>query len=159
MVALNLVALGTMYLSGQWDAAEHAKGAVDRFWYPPHYGIYFGFLTAALLAGIGLGLVMRGGRPREQLRKNGALALLATANALNVAGAPFDAWWHTTFGLDLTVWSPPHLHILVATVVAALSCTVYFLDDEPHDAPPQPPGSLAGRRAAAVVALLLALLM
>jgi hypothetical protein len=26
-----------------------------------------------------------------------------------VASAPFDDWWHRRYGVDVTVWSPPHL--------------------------------------------------
>ena len=160
MLALNLVALSAMYLSGQWDAAEHAQGAVDRFWYPPHFGIYFSLLAAALLAGVGLTLILRTpGGMAGKLRQNAALVFVVVANGLNVTAAPFDAWWHTAFGIDLTVWSPPHLHLLIGTVMAGLGCAVYFLDDDPVHAPLRPLRSLAGRQALTVFALLLALLL
>ncbi|WP_025745795.1 hypothetical protein [Kallotenue papyrolyticum] len=139
LLVLNILGLWAMFFSGQWDAAEHAKGAVDRFWYPPHYGIYFSLLVALIMSGIGLLLVLRGpGLPFEKLRANAALTLLVAANAINFSGAPFDAWWHTTFGLDLTVWSPPHLHIMAGATLSALVCAVYFLDDEAHAAALRP---------------------
>ena len=160
MITLNLVALSAMYLSGQWDAAEHAKGAVDRFWYPPHFGIYFGLLAAAVLSGLGLALILREpGRTGAKLRRNAMLVLVVAANAMSVTGAPFDAWWHATFGIDLTVWSPPHLHIVIGTVAAALACTVYFLDDDPVQSPLRLLGQYAARHVLAMFALLLALLM
>lgn len=139
MITLSIIAMIAMYLSSRWDAAEHAKGAVDRFWYPPHFGIYFGLLTAGLLALVGLILLLGGpGLPLVKLRQNAALALVVAANGLSFIGAPFDAWWHTTFGIDLTVWSPPHLHLLLGTLLSLLASAVYFLDNDPADAPLRP---------------------
>lgn len=161
MLALNVVALVAAYLSGHWDAAEHAKGAVDRFWYPPHFGIYFSILAAALLSLIGLIVLLRErGLPFETLRHNAALTLIVVANGVSFTGAPFDAWWHNTFGIDLTVWSPPHLHLLIGMVLAALGCAVYFLDGAPVKAPLQPLRlECDGRYALTVLTMLVALLL
>lgn len=135
LLSLNLVAFVATYASTQWDLAEHFKGAVDRFWYPPHFGIYFGLLVAALIPLAGLIILLRApGLPFDKLRANPALVLVIVANGSSFMGAPFDAWWHTTFGIDLTVWSPPHLHLLLSMVLAVLSCAVYFLDDRPAGA-------------------------
>jgi hypothetical protein len=160
LLALNLVGFVAIYASMHWDIAEHAKGAVDRFWYPPHYGIYFGILVAALVPLAGLILLLRApGLPYEKLRANPALVMMIVANGLSFMGAPFDAWWHETFGLDLTIWSPPHLHLLFGTVLAALACAVYFLDDAPADAPLQPMRSIAGRQTVLILTLMCALLI
>ena len=134
LLGLQVIALAAMYLSGHWDAAEHARGAVDSFWYPPHYGIYFGILAAALLSGAGLLLLVWGSpvSPFRALAQNPALSMVVIANLLGFTGAPADALWHEVFGIDLTVWSPPHLHILLGEMLAALACAVYFL------APPRP---------------------
>ena len=134
LLGLQVIALAAMYLSGHWDAAEHARGAVDSFWYPPHYGIYFGILAAALLSGAGLLLLVWGSpvSPFRALAQNPALSMVVIANLLGFTGAPADALWHEVFGIDLTVWSPPHLHILLGEMLAALACVVYFL------APPRP---------------------
>lgn len=160
MLALNLAALTATFLSGQWDAAEHARGAVDRFWYPPHFGIYFGLLAAAALACAGLALLMGApGTIAGKLRQHAALVLVVAANGLDFSGAPFDAWWHTAFGIDLTVWSPPHLHILVGMVLSAFACAVYFLDGAPVEAPLQAPRALRAARPLLIYALVLALML
>jgi hypothetical protein len=160
LLTLNLIGFVAMYMSAQWDIAEHVKGAVDRFWYPPHYGIYFGILVAALVPLAGLMILLRApGLPFEKLRANPALVMVIVANGLSFTGAPFDAWWHETFGLDLTIWSPPHLHILLGTVLAALGCAVYFLDDSPIAAPLQPLHSITGRQTVLIMTLLFALLI
>lgn len=160
LLALNLVAFVATYLSTQWDLAEHFKGAVDRFWYPPHFGIYFGLLCAALIPLAGLLILLRApGLPFDKLRANPALVLVILANGSSFMGAPFDAWWHTTFGLDLTVWSPPHLHLILSIVLAVLACAVYFLDDAPANAPLMPFPAVDRRRAVLLFTLTMALLL
>ncbi len=138
LLALNLIGFVASYISAHWDIIEHAKGAVDRFWYPPHFGIYFGLLVSACMALGGLLIVLRtSGLPFDVLRQNAALTMVAVANGMSFLGAPFDAWWHATFGLDLTIWSPPHLHLLIGAIIASLGCAVYFLDDAPLATPLQ----------------------
>lgn len=138
MLGLNLVSILISYLSTRWDVAEHAKGAVDRFWYPPHYGIYFCLFMSALLSLAGLYLVLRGpGLPFEKLRRNPALTFVAVLNGVSFLGAPFDQWWHETYGLDLSTWSPPHIHLIVGVSMVILGCLVYFLDDGETNAPLQ----------------------
>jgi hypothetical protein len=85
--------------------------------------------------------------------------MMIVANWLSFLGAPFDAWWHATFGLDLTIWSPPHLHLLIGTVLATLACAVYFLDDAPATAPLQPLCSITPRQIALILTLVCALLI
>src|SRR5207249_359304 len=36
------------------------------------------------------------------------------------ASAPFDDLWHRLYGIDVTIWSPPHLSLIAA------ACTVVF---------------------------------
>lgn len=160
MLVLNLGTILTSYLSTRWDVAEHAKGAVDSFWYPPHYGIYFSLLMAALLSLAGLAVVFRGpGLPFEKLRRNAALSFVAVLNGLSFLGAPFDAWWHETYGLDLSSWSPPHIHLIVSTVIVILGCMVYFLDDAAVNAPLQRLEPRSRQSAIQTFALLLSLLV
>lgn len=160
MLGLNLGAILTSYLSTRWDVAEHAKGAVDSFWYPPHYGIYFSLLVAALVSLAGLAVVFRGpGLPFEKLRHNPALSFVAVLNGLSFLGAPFDAWWHETYGLDLSSWSPPHIHLIISTVIVILGCMVYFLDHDAVSAPLQRLHLRSRQSAIQTFALVLSLLV
>ena len=160
MLGLNLASFLILYLSTRWDVAEHIKGAVDRFWYPPHYGIYFGLLMAALLSLAGLFVVFRGpGLPFEKLRQNPALTCIAVLNGFSFLGAPFDAWWHETFGLDLSVWSPPHIHLIVGIALVIMACTLYFLDDDAVNAPLQRLRGLSRQSAIQSFALVMLMLI
>lgn len=163
LLGLQIAALASMFLSAHWDAAEHAKGAVDSFWYPPHYGIYFAILAAGLLSGAGLLLLVWGSpvSPFRALKQNLALSMVVIANFLNFSGAPADALWHEIFGIDLTVWSPPHLQLLFGVILAALACVVYFLPEpRPGDDDVEPLSAQgAGRTLAIIAVFVLALLL
>lgn len=160
MVLLNLVALVAAYMSGHWDAAMHARGEVEQFWYPPHYGIYFALGVAAGVSIAGFVSLLRApGSLGTKVRRHPALATVAAANAIGFTGAPFDAWWHEVFGIDLSVWSPPHLHLLFGMVLAALAGAVYFLDDAPVRAAIRPLHPLDRRTFAASMAVVIGLLL
>lgn len=130
LVGLTLLGMVAEYSSGHWDAVSHLHGGVDTFWYPPHFGIYGGLLLAALMAAAGSILVLREpGSLGQRIRNNAALLFVAVMNLVNFTGAPFDAWWHTVYGIDLTIWSPPHIHILIGMIMAPVACAVFFMPE------------------------------
>jgi len=48
--------------------------------------------------------------------------LAAWGIALTVLAAPIDDLWHRLFGLDVTLWSPPHLLGLLGAMINTLGC-------------------------------------
>ena len=36
----------------------------------------------------------------------------------------FDEWWHETFGIDSTLWSPPHICIMASTLFVDLNLMI-----------------------------------
>jgi hypothetical protein len=64
--------------------------------------------------------------------------LAAYSITLTVLAAPIDDLWHRMFGLDVTLWSPPHLLGLVGGILNAAACWLI-----PYEA--YPAGSRAGR--------------
>jgi hypothetical protein len=50
--------------------------------------------------------------------------LAAWGIALTVLAAPIDDLWHRLFGLDVTLWSPPHLLGIVGAVINSFACLV-----------------------------------
>ena len=48
--------------------------------------------------------------------------LAAWGIALTVLAAPIDDLWHRLFGLDVTLWSPPHLLGLFGVAINTLAC-------------------------------------
>ena len=57
--------------------------------------------------------------------------LAALAITLTVLAAPLDEPWHRMFGLDVTIWSPPHLLGLVGGILNAVACWVIACEAYP----------------------------
>ena len=117
----------------QWDIQWHVIIGRDSFWIPPHVMTYAGVGGAALLSfGVLAWETLRPGPgdaagPRVTgLPLGGTLGyhLAASGIAITVLAAPVDDLWHRLFGLDVTLWSPPHLMGLFGSVVNTLACLV-----------------------------------
>jgi len=105
-----------------WDDAWHTDIGRDSAWIAPHLVLYGGVaLTALVVAGWGLRVLIRTRSLVATLRYRPLL--FAGIGAVSIfASAPLDAWWHTTFGRDAVLWSPPHIIVVFAstTMVTAL---------------------------------------
>jgi hypothetical protein len=111
-LASLLVILGII-----WDISWHTTIGRDKLLSPPHMLIYLGAIFGGLFSGIQVlwntfkadvaarsGLVKVWGFFYSSL---GALFCIWGAIAM-LTSAPFDDWWHNTYGLDVTILSPPH---------------------------------------------------
>jgi len=136
----------------QWDVQWHLTIGRDSFWIAPHVMTYSGVSLIVLTsAGVLAWTTLRGAAapgPRA-LRVFGLTGtpgyqLAAWGIVLTVVAAPIDDLWHRLFGLDVTLWSPPHLLGLVGALVNAAAC--WLIAGEAY-----PPRS-AARVAALVVA-------
>jgi hypothetical protein len=111
-LASLLVILGII-----WDISWHTTIGRDKLLSPPHLLIYLGAVFGGLFSGIQVlwntfkadasaksGLVKVWGFFYSSL---GALFCIWGAIAM-LTSAPFDDWWHNTYGLDVEILSPPH---------------------------------------------------
>src|SRR2546427_6785791 len=104
----------------------------DSFWPPPHLMTYAGVTIAVLisfgvLASDTLRHLVAGHRPAGatrifRLTGTPGFHLAAWGIALTVLAAPIDDLWHRLFGLDVTLWSPPHLLGLFGVAINTLAC-------------------------------------
>lgn len=92
-----------------WDDAWHTDRGRDAFASPPHIALYAGVL-------VGLAVALRWARPATHGGRwwnavsPGRRTAVACWGALAVlASAPVDEFWHTAYGRDAVLWSPPHL--------------------------------------------------
>src|SRR5438876_9635263 len=115
----------------QWDIQWHTLIGRDSFWIAPHLMTYAGVvvmvgLSFGVLAATTLSPSWRGGDVVRVLGLTGTRGfhLAAWGIALTVLAAPIDDLWHRLFGLDVTLWSPPHLLGLVGAAVNTLGCLV-----------------------------------
>src|SRR5438132_12960373 len=115
----------------QWDIQWHTRIGRDSFWIPPHVMTYAG---VAVMVGLSFG-VLAATTLYPSWRRDDALRVLGLTGtrgfhlaawgiALTVLAAPIDDLWHRLFGLDVTLWSPPHLLGLVGAAVNTLACLV-----------------------------------
>ncbi|MBI4637384.1 MAG: hypothetical protein HY727_13635 [Candidatus Rokubacteria bacterium] len=118
-----------------WDIQWHLTIGRDTFWIQPHVMIYAS-VTVVLLLSWGtlllstVRLARSGGAPPAGtvailgLAGSRGLHLVAWGVALVVLAAPIDDLWHRLFGLDVTLWSPPHLLGLFGSAVNTVGCLV-----------------------------------
>jgi uncharacterized membrane protein YjfL (UPF0719 family) len=53
--------------------------------------------------------------------------------ALTVIAAPIDDLWHRLFGIDVTLWSPPHLLGILGAAINTVGCLVLAREAYPVD--------------------------
>ena len=115
----------------RWDIQWHLQIGRDSFWIAPHLMTYAS-VTLVVLLSFGLlaaETVRRQPGPGSLpvIRMLGLVGtrgthLAAWGMALTVLAAPFDDLWHRLFGIDVTLWSPPHLLGLAGAAINSLGC-------------------------------------
>ncbi len=135
----------------QWDIRWHLVIGRDSFWIAPHVMTYAGVVLIILISLAVLGRQTwraRGAAPPPGTMR--AFGLVGTPGfhlswwgiALTVLAAPIDDLWHRLFGVDVTLWSPPHLLGLLGAQVNSVACLLIAVELWPARS--------AGRRAALV---------
>lgn len=114
--AMSLASLLTV-VGILWDISWHRSIGRDKFLSPPHILIYLGAIFAGMFSGIQV--LWNSVRPMETVKAStvrvwgifysslGALFCIWGAIAM-LTSAPFDDWWHSAYGLDVVILSPPH---------------------------------------------------
>src|ERR1043165_8842118 len=106
----------SIIIGGEWDISWHQSIGRDSFWSPPHLAIYLGGIVAGLAsAWVVLRTTFKGTVEQRAAGIRlwgftgplGAFFCIWGALAM-VTSAPFDDWWHNTYGLDVKIISPPH---------------------------------------------------
>jgi hypothetical protein len=114
----------------QWDIEWHVRVGRDTFWIPPHVMTYAG-VTATVLLSFGMlaWYTARGRGSADLVRVFGIAGsrgfhVAAWGIGVTVLAAPIDDLWHRLFGLDVTLWSPPHLLGIVGGVINSAGCLI-----------------------------------
>ncbi len=113
---LSVVAVAGLPVGLIWDISWHISIGRDTFWTPAHIVIQLGGVIPALLAAwlaMKVTFIEAPGKRAASVRfwggyaPFGAWVTMWGAVAM-VTSAPFDDWWHNTYGLDVKIVSPPH---------------------------------------------------
>lgn len=93
--------------SAYWDDSWHTTLGRDSTFIPPHLLLYASILTVGVvIAGWGWRRLAATRSVAAVFRTPG-FALAVAAAVATAAAAPADAFWHTAFGRDAVLWSPP----------------------------------------------------
>ena len=110
-------AVVSVVVGGYWDISWHMSIGRDTFWTPAHIaiqmcGILAGFSCAYLIFSCTFGNdpALRSASV-EVWKFRGPLGafIAAWGGATMLSSAPFDNWWHNAYGLDVKIFSPPHV--------------------------------------------------
>ncbi len=119
-----------------WDISWHRSIGRDTFWTPAHLAIQL----CGVIAGITCGYLILW----TTFARNSAKATAARAASVQVLGfraplgafitawggftmitsAPFDDWWHSAYGLDVRILSPPHAVLALGIFAVELGTMV-----------------------------------
>ena len=133
------LAVTSANIGGAWDVSWHRSIGRDSFWTPAHLAIQACGVMAAIICGY-LMLVNTFGRSQGQKEQKEQRA--ASVNVLGfraplgafiaawggiamITSAPFDNWWHSAYGLDVKIVSPPHTLLILG--IRAVSVGILFL--------------------------------
>jgi hypothetical protein len=118
-----------------WDISWHMSIGRDTFWTPAHMAIQLGGILVALTS---VNLILSttfGSNPAAKAASiqvwgfRGPLgAFLACWGGVDmVTSAPFDNWWHNSFGLDVAIVSPPHMVLGVGILAVAIGALLLLV--------------------------------
>ncbi|MDB6131643.1 MAG: hypothetical protein JWM04_2750, partial [Verrucomicrobiales bacterium] len=132
-VWIAVLALACLPIGLLWDISHHSSIGRDTFWTPAHIIIQLGGIIPALMFGlIALKTTFRGSADERE----GSISILSARAPLGawvtiwgafamVTSAPFDDWWHNTYGLDVKIISPPHSILGVGMLFVGLGVLLF----------------------------------
>jgi hypothetical protein len=123
-----------------WDIRWHVLIGRDSFWIAPHV-LTYAAVTASVVVALGV-LLAETWRARRGAPLPSAIRIAGLTGTpgfhvawwgavLIVLAAPIDDLWHRLFGIDVTLWSPPHLLGFAGSQVATLGGLLIALEVYP----------------------------
>ena len=110
-------AVVSVVVGGYWDISWHMSIGRDSFWTPAHLAIQLCGIISGLSCGY---LILSCTLRRDPSLRSASVEvwnfrgplgafIAAWGGATMLASAPFDNWWHNAYGLDVKIFSPPHV--------------------------------------------------
>lgn len=119
-----------------WDIMWHMSIGRDGLFSEPHLVIYVGALVSGLFSGYQiLSITLQKNHPGRSRSVRfwgifygslGAMYCVWGALAM-LTSAPFDDWWHNTYGLDVQILTPPHTILVVGMMMVQFGAMVGVL--------------------------------
>lgn len=138
---LILVSLAGL-LGGDWDIQWHAVVGRDRTFTPPHDLILIGIGLAGIVALISILIETNWSGQHSDLRQYttdflGGLRsslgsyLVGFGAVCSAIAFPLDTYWHSLYGIDVSLWAPFHTMIYMGGVLSTFGI-VYLLLSAAH---------------------------
>ncbi len=111
-----------------WDISWHIGIGRDTFWTPAHMAIQLG----AVITGFSCAyLILHTTFVSDLVRRQSSVRIWGMRGPLGafigawgglcmLTSAPFDNWWHNSYGLDVAILSPPHVVLVIGIFVMGL---------------------------------------
>jgi hypothetical protein len=131
----SALAVTSAYIGGYWDISWHRSIGRDTFWTPPHMAIY----ACGVLAGVSSAyLIFSATFGRASAFRDVGVRIWGFSGPLGafisawgglamLVSAPFDDWWHSAYGLDVRIISPPHMVLAAGFFGIELGTVVLLL--------------------------------
>jgi hypothetical protein len=130
-----IAAVMSSVIGGAWDISWHESIGRDSFWTTPHILIQL----CGIISGICCGYLILA----TTFQKDSSLHahsismwgfrgpmgafLCAWGGVCMIASAPFDNWWHSAYGLDVKILSPPHVLLALGMMGIRFGTVVMIL--------------------------------
>ena len=127
VVSFNLLlALGAFVeiSGGYWDVTRHIMSRPETFFTLQHIMLYSGVGMVAVSGFFGIILRRRYSGDELALVSLRGLRIAILGAALQLIAGPFDFWWHSTYGFDPVLLSPPHAMLIVGMAVNGLGSLI-----------------------------------
>ena len=124
----SAVAVTSTSVGLYWDISWHMSIGRDTFWTPAHLCIHFGAIVAGVSS---IFLILASTFGKNSARRDNSVRVWGFYGPLGafvslwgglvmLTSAPFDDWWHNSFGLDVQIISPPHVVLILGIFVLGL---------------------------------------
>jgi hypothetical protein len=134
---LMVAACSSAVVGAHWDISWHSSIGRDDFWTPAHMAIYLCGVFGGLSAGYSI-LSNTFGKADAQRQAvvsiygfKGPLGafLVGWGGLAMLTSAPFDDWWHSAYGLDVKILSPPHVLLLFGFFTVQMGSLVLTMSE------------------------------
>jgi hypothetical protein len=136
----GLIMLLVVVIGFYWDVAWHIdNGRDNQLFTPSHVMILVGL--GGLIYAAGITVLFASIEKAQTAMRWGFLhipwsAVLLVALGLGgVTAFGFDAMWHNAYGVDVTLWSPPHIQLVVSGSLGTIALWLMLAEARPYAEP------------------------
>jgi hypothetical protein len=131
----SALAVTSAMVGAHWDISWHTSIGRDTFWTPAHIAIYMCGVLAAISCGYA---ILSSTFTNDRAVKEGTVRIWGFRGPLGafiaswggiamLTSAPFDDWWHSAYGLDVKIVSPPHVVLFAGAIAVTIGALILTL--------------------------------